>query len=123
MLELREENEMKTMRELCHFVKAELDHDKYKECENRICKAMAQFPDAPEPHNLFGILAEKKGRHASAMRHFRASLDLMPTYKPASQNLRLFGELFCSMRLCAYDEEDCIPMESDEAKAHVERIF
>lgn len=123
MLERREENEMKSMKELCEYVREQIDGDQYKECERRICLAMAQFPDAPEPHNLFGILAEKMGRHSSAMRHFRASLDLAPTYRPASQNLRLFGELFCSMKLCAYSEEDCIPLESDERKAHVERIF
>ena len=123
MLEVRNEVEMQSMKELCEFFRSEIDGDKYKECEEKICLAMSQFPDAPEPHNLLGILLEKMGRHTKAMRHFRASLDLAPTYRPASQNLRLFGELFCSMRLCAFTEEDCITMDSDEVKAHVERIF
>ena len=123
MLELREDLELKEMNELCQFVKERLGSNEYKVCEERICQAMALYPSAPEPHNLFGIIAQMKGCHSLAMKHFRVALDLLPTYRPASQNLRIFGELFGSIRLYAFSEVDCLPVESDERKAHVERIF
>lgn len=123
MIEIREEKELKMMKDLCQFVKNEIDGNKYKECEVKICKAMAEFPEAPEPQNLWGIFLEKRGNHRKALRHFRASLDLSPTYRPANQNLRLFGALFYSKKLFAFMDEDCIHLESDEKKAHVERIY
>ena len=123
MVEVREETELKTMKDLCNFVKKEIDGNKCKECEDKICQAMAKFPEAPEPQNLWGIFLEKEGNHRKAMRHFRASLDLSPTYRPANQNLQLFGELFCPNKLFAFMEEDCIRLENDEVKAHVERIY
>lgn len=43
--------------------------------------------DAPEPHNLFGILSELKGNGDSARKHYRAAYALDPTYKPACHNL------------------------------------
>ena len=43
MVEVRERVELQSMKELCEFVKAEIDGDKYKECERRICRAMAEF--------------------------------------------------------------------------------
>jgi Flp pilus assembly protein TadD len=43
--------------------------------------------DAPEPHNLFGILSELKGNDDSARKHYRAAYALDPTYKPACRNL------------------------------------
>lgn len=123
MLEVRNEIELHSMQELIEFVRNQLECNQYIQCEKKITEAMARYPNAPEPHNLFGIYLERKGMHSLAMRHFRVSLDLLPTYRPASQNLRLFGELFCSKRMCAYCEADCIELDSDEVKAHVERIF
>ena len=75
-----------------------------------ICQAMGQFPNAPQPHNLLGIVMEKEGDHASAMRHFRAAYALDPTYLPARQNLDHYGT-FYSRGGCAYDESDC-PQEA-----------
>jgi len=43
--------------------------------------------DTPEPHNLFGILSEIKGKDDSARKHYRAAYALDPTYKPACRNL------------------------------------
>ena len=75
-----------------------------------ICQAMGEFPNAPEPHNLLGIVMEKEGDHAGAMKHFRAAYALDPTYLPARQNLDHYGT-FYSRGGCAYDESDC-PQEA-----------
>ena len=33
----------------------------YQKCVAMICQAMGEFPNAPEPHNLLGIVMEKEG--------------------------------------------------------------
>lgn len=96
------------LQELCAAVrKYSADHD-YQKCAAMICKAMGEFPSAPQPHNLFGIVLEKEGDHAGAMKHFRAAYALDPTYLPARQNLEVFGT-FYSCGKCAFDESDCAP--------------
>ena len=52
-----------------------------------ITNALLLDPDAPEPHNLLGILAELKGDDSIARKHYRAAYALDPTYKPACRNL------------------------------------
>lgn len=52
-----------------------------------ISKALLLNLDAPEPHNLLGILAELKGDDCLARKHYRAAYALDPTYKPACRNL------------------------------------
>jgi tetratricopeptide (TPR) repeat protein len=52
-----------------------------------IRQAMALNMDAPEPHNLLGILSEMKGDDGNARRHYRAAYALDPTYSPACRNL------------------------------------
>jgi tetratricopeptide (TPR) repeat protein len=57
-----------------------------------IADAMAQNMDAPEPHNLLGLLYELTGDFQAARRHYRAGYALDPTYKPCCRNLeRLTG--------------------------------
>ena len=72
---------------LCNRVKEYLGRDAYKECMEDICYAMYLHPDAPEPHNLMGIVMEKQRNHIGAMKHFRAALDLDPSYLLAQENL------------------------------------
>lgn len=43
--------------------------------------------DAPQPHNLLGILYELIGDNLTARKHYRAAYALDPTYKPACRNL------------------------------------
>lgn len=50
-------------------------------------KAIVENMDSPEPHNLLGVLAEFEGDTSTALKHYRAALDLDPTYKPANENL------------------------------------
>lgn len=52
-----------------------------------IASAMAMNMDAPEPHNLLGILYELMGDDLSARQHYRAAYALDPTYKPCCRNL------------------------------------
>ena len=79
-------------------------------CTDGYLWGMGEFPNAPEPHNLLGIVMEKEGDHAGAMRHFRAAYALDPTCLPARQNLDHYGT-FYSRGGCAYDESDC-PQEA-----------
>jgi tetratricopeptide (TPR) repeat protein len=52
-----------------------------------ISKAISINMDAPEPHNLLGILMEIRGNDSVARKHYRAAYALDPTYKPACRNL------------------------------------
>lgn len=49
--------------------------------------AMMMNMDAPEPHNLLGILYELQGDGAAARQHYRAAYALDPAYKPSCRNL------------------------------------
>lgn len=90
---------------LCATVRALVAEGALQSCTERICEAMERYPHAPQPHNLLGIVLEKLGDHAAAMKHFRAAWALDPTYKPASHNLDTYGT-FSSYGKCAYDESD-----------------
>ena len=52
-----------------------------------IANAMAMNMDAPEPHNLLGIMYELQGDDRAARQHYRAAYALDPTYKPSCRNL------------------------------------
>lgn len=91
---------------LCVTVREFISLQDYEKCESLIRSAMGKYPHAPEPHNLIGILLEKKGDHLTAMKHFRAAWALDPTYIPARQNLDCYGTFYSSGK-CVYDESDC----------------
>ncbi len=101
-------NEFDEMDNLSACVKSYIAERKYKECEELLSYSMYLHPHAPEPHNLWGILFEKEGKHGLAMSHFRAALDLKPSYLPARQNLEIFGTFFPHNRIFAYTNEDCV---------------
>lgn len=96
------------LKQLCASVRAFVTKEAYESCMAPICRAMAQYPDAPEPHNLLGIVLEKKGDHAGAMKHFRAAWALDPGYRPANHNMYTYGT-FYSRGKCAFDESDVPP--------------
>ena len=93
---------------LCREIKEDILTDKYRECEEMLARMMFLYPHAPEPHNFFGIILEKKGQHTLAMKHFRASADLDPTFTPAVKNLETFGNFYGERRVFAFDRQDCI---------------
>ena len=91
---------------LCQSVRELSARCEYDTCAQMVCQAMADYPFAPQPHNLLGVLLEHTGDHVNAMRQFRAAMDLDPTYAPARQNLSTYGT-FCSSGAVAFDECDC----------------
>ncbi|MCB8817536.1 tetratricopeptide repeat protein [Desulfosporosinus shakirovi] len=54
--------------------------------------------NAPEVHNLYGVLAEFTGDLSLAGNHYRAAYALDPTYKPASRNLERITSFYYSPR-------------------------
>ena len=94
------------MRSLCHSVRALANRGDLIGGQGMAITAMSVYPDAPQPHNLLGVLLEKQGDHLLAMKHFRAAYALDPTYWPARHNLDHFGT-FHSTGRCAFDESDC----------------
>lgn len=109
-MEQRKESEYREdLTGLCAEVRRLIAAEELQACEGLIRDAMSRYPHAPEPepHNLIGILLEKRGDHAAAIRHFRAAWVLDPTYMPARQNLDSYGTFFSGGR-CAYDEDDCL---------------
>lgn len=75
-------------------------------CEALISTAMFQNPHSAVPHNLMGLLLEKKQMHEDAMKHFRAAYALDPAYAPSRWNLEGFAE-FYKTRTDAYFVSDC----------------
>lgn len=92
---------------LCDRVREYLKQNAYKACMEDICYAMYLHPDAPEPHNLMGILMEKQHNHTGAMKHFRAALDLDPTYLPAQENMMDYARFDLSIPRCRFSYADC----------------
>ena len=46
---------------LCYGVRKYAKARDYQKCVAMICEAMGKFPNAPQPHNLLGIVMEKEG--------------------------------------------------------------
>lgn len=106
MQEMKRNNEQEELLQICEQARHLILSARYDPCYQMVCLAMQNFPDSPQPHNLLGILMEKRGQHATAMRHFRAAYALDPAYLPAKQNLENFGTL-SFVGQCAFDEADC----------------
>lgn len=106
------------LRDLCSKVRELVEKNDYEQCEILIRGAMSEYPNASEPHNLFGILLEIEGDHARAMKHFRASLSLNPTYSPVHHNLELFGTSL-SKGSFAFDETDCPVIRKENQSAYI----
>lgn len=79
------------LRSLCFAVRTFLYKHDYRKCVSLISSAMGKYSHAPQPHNLFGIILEREGRHVEAMKHFCAAWSLDPTYQPARHNLEHYG--------------------------------
>ena len=101
------------LHKLCQDVRVLAAEGSYEACEELIRRAMEEYPHAPQPHNLMGVVLERTGNHICAMKHFRAAWALDPTYSPASQNLSNYGTFYASGAV-AYDESDCPEFQSAE---------
>lgn len=104
MLNRKKEKDSLTI--LCEEVRHLIENKEYGVGEEKITEAMKEYPHAPQPHNLMGILLEKNGNHMKAMKHFRAAWALDPTYVPARRNMERFCNLYPEGS-CAFDESDC----------------
>lgn len=103
---MRWKEEREELKFVCQRVRELVELREYDACNQLLGTVMGQFPHAPEPHNLYGMLLEQEGNHVAAMKHFRASWDLDPTYLPARYNLEQYSNFFERKR-GAYDESDC----------------
>lgn len=97
---------------LINEVKRDIQSAHYHDGENKVALAMLENPHSAVPHNLMGILLEKKHNHTQAMKHFRAACDLDPTYIPAKNNLEEYG-CFFSTGKCCYGNEDYSESEKE----------
>lgn len=100
-------DERKKLDELNKKVQKFYFQEDYVACENMIREAFGEFPHAPHPHNLYGILLERRGNQHGAMAHYRAANALEPTYLPARYNLYRYGD-FGNKRKPAFIEAECI---------------
>ena len=78
----------------------------FEACEALLATAMFQSPHSAVPHNLMGLLLEKRRKHEDAMKHFRAANALDPAYAPSRWNLEAYAE-FYKTRADAYFASDC----------------
>lgn len=111
--------EKKNMTIICDKVRVLVNNDEYEESKNLLKSMIGEYPHAPEPHNLFGLILEKESDHLLAMKHFRAAWALDPTYLPARYNLENFGT-FVPKGRGAFDESDCPPL-IEKTEYQVER--
>lgn len=82
------ESETASYSELIELTKRYMTDLKFKEAQDFAKKALAADPGKPEVYNLLGALNELQNNYFEAMKFYRASLDIDPTYKPASENLQ-----------------------------------
>ena len=94
------------LNDLIAKAKEMIEHHEFDPCEALLATAMFQNPHSAVPHNLMGLLLEKKRKHEDAMKHFRAANALDPAYAPARWNLEGFAE-FYKTRKDAYSVSDC----------------
>ncbi|AOT69046.1 sigma-54-dependent transcriptional regulator [Geosporobacter ferrireducens] len=81
------EDKLESFKDIIGFAKKCIIEGSYGKAEGFLKKAIAMEVDAPEPHNLLGILAEYGKEIQKAQMHYRAALALDPSYEPASKNL------------------------------------
>lgn len=98
----------KKLHQFCEDAKRLVLENEYDKCYEMTCAMMSEYPDAPQPHNIMGILLEKTGHHPAAMNHFRVALVLDATYRPAIENLDTYGTFYSCGR-CIFDESECVP--------------
>lgn len=93
---------------LCQSAKRLITKGKYQEGRLLVGEMLQRFPEAPEPHNLLGLLWEREGDERAAMRHFRAAWALDPSYLPARYNMERLGSFFQAKGTKpAYTPRDC----------------
>lgn len=98
-------NEYQMLEELGEKVKRLIDEDQ-NECKELVIQALVEYPHAPQPQNLLGIIAEKSHDLSLAMKHYRAAWALAPNYRPSRENIDRLVSMTAT-HCCYYDEKDC----------------
>ena len=94
------------LQDLVAEAKGMIGRREFEACEALLATAMFQNPHSAVPHNLMGLLLEKRRKHEDAMKHFRAANALDPAYEPSRWNLEAYAE-FYKTRSDAYYASDC----------------
>lgn len=105
------------LKKYCNEIKQMIATRQYQACELKILESLENYPHSAVPHNLYGILLERKHEHLLAMKHFRAAYALDPTYIPARYNMTQYGEWHKEKIEAAYCEEDCVAICEKEEDA------
>ena len=92
---------------ICLEVKQLISLGNFQDAIKIICNFMAKYPNSAIPHNLLGIVYERRGNHILAMKHFRVAWCLEPTYLPARANLDNWSN-FQPIHKFYYEDEDCL---------------
>ena len=85
--------EIKTFQEYLEFGKKCILEKNYDSAKEYLKKAIDENLEAPEPQNLLGVLYEYEEDLLIARKHYRAALEMDPTYKPAIENLERVSSL------------------------------
>ncbi|WP_368645918.1 hypothetical protein AB4027_03050 [Alkalibacterium putridalgicola] len=107
MSELISKSQRQTLEKLNDEIERIYLEEDYAQCEKMIVKAIGDYPHAPHPHNLYGIILEKYGDKHAAMNHYRAAIALEPSFKPARCNLNRYGDMSNRDTRPAFSEKDC----------------
>ena len=79
--------EKKDIKTLSLMAMERLRLNDYDKCLEIIRQMMYLYPESAEPHNLLGLLRRTQGNQVQAMKHFRAAMDLDPTFISARKNM------------------------------------
>ena len=92
------------LEDFCKRIKIALSHD-CREMYKKTLDMMIQYPDAPQPQNLLGIIAELNGDKVLAMKHYRAAWSLAPNYRPSRENIDRMVETSVACPIFFNDED------------------
>ena len=86
-----------------------------KECIAKVLEALKEYPNAPQPQNLLGIIAEKHYDGVLAMAHYRAAYALAPYYRPSRDNMDRYAERH-RKKECYFTDQDCENEDKEKEK-------
>jgi DNA-binding NtrC family response regulator len=99
-------SEIKTFQEYLEFGKKCILEKNFDKAKEYLKKAIAENLEAPEPQNLIGVLYEYENDLLTAGKHYRAALEMDPTYKPALENLERVTNFRYSKDGLRFGDED-----------------
>lgn len=108
--------EYKTLEKLSETIKQNIDNREL--CKKLIMEALIKYPDAPQPQNLLGILAEYNHDQILAMKHYRASWALASNYRPAKENIDRLVDMHYSNHYF-FTDCDCDNVEKNTRLNHI----